>query len=82
MEDVQNFGLYYADTLINWYKNFDISKINEALVDKDLPPLTETFIRMWKAYLLISQVGFESQKIFLHQLVLSRGQSKVYAAVR
>ena len=82
IEDIQNFGLYYAKTLANWYRNFDVSKINKALEDANFPPLTETFIRMWKAYLLMSQVGFESQKIFLHQFVLSRGQLEVYKAAR
>lgn len=81
-EDVHNFGLYYAKTLEQWYKNFDIDIINQKLAINGKDELTPEFIRMWRAYLLISQIGFESRKINLHQFVLSRGQTEVYDAVR
>ena len=42
----------------------------------------KSFIRMWNAYLIMSQIGFERNKIFLHQFVLTRGQNEVYEATR
>ncbi len=76
VEDVQNIGLYYNKTLSKWRENF-----NELLKEKEIP-LKDEFIRMWKAYLIMSQIGFERNRIFLHQLVLSRGQINVYEASR
>lgn len=74
IEDVQNFGLYYAKTLKKWRNNFD------DYLQKNT--LDNSFIRMWKAYLIMSQIGFEKNRIFLHQLVLSKDQTEVYEAVR
>ena len=84
VEDVQNFGLYYAKTLKEWRNNFDIDEINNKLMENSKPPLTNSFIRMWKAYLIMSQIGFEKNRIFLHQFVLSKSGKfdKVYEAVR
>ncbi len=74
VEDVQNFGLYYAKTLENWRRNFEDYLINNEM--------SETFIRMWTSYLIISQIGFERNRIFLHQFILSKGLNEVYKAVR
>ena len=78
VEDVQNLGLYYAKTLRKWRENFDIDKINKLLIETNEPELTDSFIRMWKAYLIMSQVGFDTNKIFVHQLILTQGQDEVY----
>ncbi len=82
VEDVHSFGLYYAKTLEKWRSNFDIVEINRHLRENDLDELSIEFIRMWEAYLIMSQIGFESRKINLHQFVLSRGLTEVYEAVR
>ena len=79
VEDVHNFGQYYAKTLKAWRNNFDPAEINNTLSENRL---SKSFIRMWNAYLIMSQIGFERNRIFLHQIVLSRGQNEVYEAVR
>lgn len=82
VEDAHNFGLYYAKTLEKWRENFDVDKINLQLNENNLEVMSDEFVRMWQMYLLMSQVGFESRKINLHQFVLSRGQTEVYQAIR
>ena len=82
VEDIQNFGLYYAKTLKEWRSNFNTDEINKKLTEAGEDILTDSFIRMWEAYLIMSQVGFERNRIYLHQLVLSRGGDAVYEAVR
>ena len=81
VDDVQNFGLYYAKTLEKWRDNFDTVKINHIL-SKHNKSIGESFIRMWEAYLAMSQIGFETEKIYLHQLVLTKNKNEVYEAVR
>lgn len=82
VDDVQNFGLYYGTTLSKWRENFDIDEINTKLINNGKPQLNDTFIRMWNMYLIMSQIGFETNKIFLHQLVLTKSRDKVYKASR
>ena len=82
VEDVQNIGLYYAKTLKKWRENFNIITINKLLIQSGEPELTDSFIRMWNAYLIMSQIGFDTNRIFVHQFVLSLGKSNVYDAVR
>ena len=80
VEDVHNFGQYYAKTLKCWRGNFNPVEINTVLSEDK--KLDETFVRMWNAYLILSQIGFEHNRIFLHQIVLSRNRDEVYEAVR
>ncbi len=82
VEDVHNFGLYYAKTLRKWIDNFDMFTINDLLLKDNKPTLEVSFTRMWHAYLTMSQIGFDTNKIFLHQIVLSRNQDEVYEACR
>jgi cyclopropane-fatty-acyl-phospholipid synthase len=65
MEDWQNFGLYYEQTLMAWYQNF------LSHWPKLKAHYNERFYRMWKFYLLSCAGGFRARKIQLWQLALS-----------
>jgi len=66
MEDWQNFGPYYDNTLLAWHTNF---------VDA-WPKLEEKyeyrFYRMWNYYLLSSAGGFRARSQQLWQIVFTR----------
>ena len=77
LEDVQNFGHYYDQTLMAWFENFD----------KNWPKFKdqygEKFYRMWKYYLLSCAGGFRSGSICLYQFIFSKGNlGKTYEGVR
>jgi cyclopropane-fatty-acyl-phospholipid synthase len=66
MEDWQNFGPYYDQTLLAWHANFE----------KAWPELqknySERFHRMWRYYLLSSAGGFRSRSQQLWQIAFTR----------
>jgi cyclopropane-fatty-acyl-phospholipid synthase len=66
MEDWQNFGPYYDQTLMAWHANFE----------KAWPDLKknydERFYRMWRYYLLSSAGGFRARNMQLWQFVFTR----------
>lgn len=66
MEDWQNFGAYYDNTLMAWYENF----VNHW--DQLKSHYDERFYRMWTYYLLSCAGGFRARSIELWQLVLSK----------
>ncbi|EKD53977.1 MAG: hypothetical protein ACD_60C00134G0005 [uncultured bacterium] len=77
MEDWQNFGAYYDNTLMAWNENFT----------KNWPNLKkeydERFYRMWRYYLLLCAGGFRARGMQLWQIVFSKGGIKgVYQAPR
>jgi cyclopropane-fatty-acyl-phospholipid synthase len=65
LEDWQNFGPDYDQTLMEWYRNFENHW--ESLGAR----YDERFYRMWKYYLLSSAGAFRSRNTQLWQLVLS-----------
>ncbi len=65
MEDWHNFGPYYDTTLLEWYKNFEMSW--PSLSDK----YGEEFYRMWKYYLLSCAGSFRARHSQLWQVVFS-----------
>lgn len=70
LEDLENFGPDYDNTLIAWYQNF-----NDAwptLQDK----YGERFYRMWRYYLLSCAGGFRSRNNQLWQFVMTKAPSK------
>jgi cyclopropane-fatty-acyl-phospholipid synthase len=77
MEDWHNFGPYYADTLMAWYKNF-----------KQYWPMfkdnyDDKFYRMWEYYLLSFAGTFRARHMQLWQIVLTRQEREnVYHSVR
>lgn len=81
VEDVHNFGLYYAKTLKSWYDNFNK---NWRDLKKNYPDkYDERFYRMWKYYLLSCSGAFKSRGLQLYQVVLSKGnKGKLYQSVR
>lgn len=66
MEDWQNFGTDYVNTLDAWHSKF--LKSWDALEEK----YDTRFLRMWKYYLLVSKGGFMARDCQLWQLVLSK----------
>ena len=77
IEDWHNFGAYYDQTLMAWFKNFDAAWPNlKAKYD-------ERFYRMWKYYLLSCAGAFRAREIQLWQIVLSKnGVPGGYQSVR
>lgn len=65
IEDVHNFGLDYAKTLAEWYKNVTSNWDN-------LPNYDARFRKMWEFYLLSCIGGFMSRKFNLWQYVMRR----------
>ena len=77
IEDFENIGHYYDQTLMAWFANFE----------KNWPRFKdqyrERFYRMWKYYLLSCAGAFRSGHIQLFQFVFSKGNlGKVYEGVR
>ncbi len=65
VEDWQNFGPDYDNTLMAWHANIEKSW-------KDLPQYDERFRRMWRYYLLSCAGGFRARGMQLWQLVLTK----------
>ncbi|RMX03175.1 cyclopropane fatty acyl phospholipid synthase [Legionella jordanis] len=76
MEDWQNFGPDYYQTLLSWHENFN--KNWHRLKHK----YDETFFRMWNYYLLSCAGGFKSRMLQLWQIVFSKGLEQRYDAPR
>jgi cyclopropane-fatty-acyl-phospholipid synthase len=77
LEDCHNFSVYYDNTLMAWFQNFD--RHWEQL----RPEYGDRFYRMWKYYLLSSAASFRSRHNQLWQMVLSkRGLLGGYESVR
>ncbi len=77
MEDWQNFGPDYEQTLMSWYRNFEQNwpSLKERYDDR--------FYRTWRYFLLSSAGSFRARYRQLWQIVLSpRGMPGVYHAPR
>ncbi len=66
ISDIEVLRLHYAKTLSNWYKNFKLAK------DDVLKIYDEKFIRMWEAYLNLSELSFIKGDNVIFQLVLTK----------
>ena len=66
ISDIEVLRLHYAKTLSHWFKNFKNSK-NEVLKLYD-----ERFIRMWEAYLNLSELSFIKGDNVIFQLVVTK----------
>ncbi|MEW6109395.1 MAG: cyclopropane fatty acyl phospholipid synthase [Nitrospirota bacterium] len=66
IEDWHNFGCYYDNTLMSWFRNFD------ANWDKLKAIYDERFYRMWKYYLLSSAGTFRARCAQVWQIVFSK----------
>ena len=66
LSDVEVLRLHYANTLRNWYKNF--KKAERQVLDL----YDERFIRMWEAYLNLSEISFRKGDNVVFQLVLTK----------
>lgn len=66
MEDWQNFGAYYDNTLMAWHENF-MQHAEQLKSHYD-----EKFFRMWTYYLLSCAGAFRARSIELWQIVLSK----------
>jgi len=77
LEDWENFGAYYDNTLIAWYNNFNKNW------NKLKSNYNERFYKMWKYYLLSCAGTFRSRKNQLWQMVFSKnGVLGGYKSVR
>lgn len=77
MEDLHNFGPYYARTLKAWRDNFDAhyDTLDHAKYD-------ERFSRMWRYYLCVCEAGFAARWLQLWQFVFSKRIEGGYESVR
>ncbi len=77
IEDVHNFGPYYARTLLAWNANISARW-------HEIPHYDERFRRMWHYYLMSSAAGFRARAIQLWQVVFTRAKRAlpVWAPVR
>jgi cyclopropane-fatty-acyl-phospholipid synthase len=77
MEDWQNLGVYYDNTVMAWYRNFEN---NWHSLSKRY---SERFRRMWSYYLLCVAGAFRARSMQVWQLVLSpEGLSGGYESIR
>ena len=66
ISDIEVLRLHYAKTLSHWYKNFKKAE------DKVLKIYDKKFIRMWEAYLNLSEHSFIKGDNVIFQLVLTK----------
>ena len=66
ISDIEVLRLHYADTLRNWYKNFQ--KSEKQVLDL----YDDRFIRMWESYLNLSEISFRKGDNVVYQLVLTK----------
>ena len=66
ISDIEVLRLHYAKTLSHWFQNFKNSK------DEVLKLYDERFIRMWEAYLNLSELSFTKGDNVIFQLVLTK----------
>ncbi|KAL5784548.1 hypothetical protein ACOSQ2_006940 [Xanthoceras sorbifolium] len=67
MEDVENIGIHYHQTLRCWRKNF-LEKESEVLA----LGFNEKFIRTWEYYFDYCAAGFKTRTLGDYQIVFSR----------
>ena len=69
-EDQADFGLDYAETLKKWRASFD------SAVEEDRLPVgfDETFVDLWRFYLMYCEGGFRGGGIDVHQVTLVKGE--------
>ena len=71
-QDQQDFGLDYAETLKAWRGNFD-----RAIEEGRLPAgFDQTFIDLWRYYLMYCEGGFRGGGIDVHQVTLVKGETE------
>lgn len=66
LEDLENFGVDYEKTLMEWFRNFN------SHWDSLKSNYSERFYRMWKYYLLMSAGSFRARKNQLWQIVFTK----------
>ena len=83
IEDLQNFGRYYASTCMAWNYNFvkNWGRIKQIKRKDGKPRYDEKFFRMWTYWLQMSAGAFDSN-LKLWQIVLSKDSKEDYFGVR
>ncbi len=67
--DVENLRLHYAMTLKHWLSRFEAAAITVA------DQFDDSFVRMWRLYLVGSMTAFESGALQLFQVLFSQGSN-------
>ncbi|XP_049936795.1 uncharacterized protein LOC116265647 isoform X4 [Nymphaea colorata] len=67
IEHVENIGIHYYQTLLQWRRNFMANKSKILILGFD-----EKFIRTWDYYFVYCAAGFRSRTLGNYQIVLSR----------
>ena len=68
--DQVDFGLDYAETLKLWRANFE-----SAVAEDRLPAgFDESFVDLWRYYLMYCEGGFRGGGIDVHQVTLVKGE--------
>ena len=69
-QNQKDFGPDYAETLKLWRANFD-----RAVAQDRLPPgFDESFVELWRYYLMYCEGGFRGGGIDVHQVTLVKGE--------
>jgi len=82
VQDWENYGHYYADTLKAWQENFE--KNWDTIKNlKTKRPFDTRFRRMWNYYLMCSKAAFDVESLLLWQIVMTRAGMRegVYSRV-
>jgi cyclopropane-fatty-acyl-phospholipid synthase len=82
VQDWENYGHYYSQTLRAWHSNFEDSW--ESIRGLEARhPFDERFRRRWKYYLLSCKAAFDVEGLLLWQLVMSKAgaRTRVYDRV-
>ena len=66
ISDIEVLRIHYANTIKHWFKNFQKTK------DQILELYDDKFIRMWEAYLNLSELSFRKGDNVVFQLVLTK----------
>lgn len=74
IEDWENYGHYYVQTLQAWYERFN-ANWDRIRALKTARPFDERFRRLWNYYLMSSKAAFDVGKLHLWQLVMTRRDS-------
>lgn len=83
VEHLENLGVSYDKTLMNWYRRFveNFDEINRQRALRGLEAFDQKFYRMFEYYLLFCAGTFRSREAQLYQIILSKKLFNGYGSV-